>query len=57
MVIVPDGDVGELVFHDCPEVLDGVQVRGVPRPVDQVDVVAPDPVHGHVAGVTGGSIL
>ena len=47
----------EKTFPLPPEVFDGIHVRRVRRPVQQVHVVLPEPVHHGVAGVAASSVL
>ena len=43
--------VAQLVLHDVPGIVDGVQVRGVARPDDCLDGVVPEPVPDQVSSV------
>ena len=36
----------KLPLEDGPEVLNSVEVGGVPRPLDDLNPVVPDPLHG-----------
>ena len=48
---------GQLVLHNSPHIFDGVEVGGVAGPVDEVDFLAPQPVHGVPGGVARGTVL
>ena len=49
--------VGQLVLHNGPAVLDGVEVRGVPWPLDHPDVLLLEEVPDQVCGVAGSAVL
>ena len=55
--IVLHGSPGQLVLHYCPKIFNWVQVGGVAGPVNEVDVVGVEPVHGVPGGVARGTVL
>jgi hypothetical protein len=44
-------------LHNGPQVLNWIEIRGVPRPVHHCERLLPEQGHGDLARVAGGSIL